>query len=408
MTESPLKALFSRLCAESSDIHEHLPVLAALGAGERVTEIGFRTGRSACAFLAGGCLSLDSIDIAECEVDPALKGDRFRLHCKDSRVLEPWETDVLFVDGNHSSDGVSSDLRRWAPNARKTVVLHDTCTRKFPWIGSISHSILPALGFALSDNRTNNNGLQVWRRRGLPESRRIRAVTTFSKAGYDCYGRTFLESWARHGNVPLQVYVESQRDLPVLRNVEYVNLDDDPERAAFLATCTEDRKGDPMHPNRQADRFCHKVFAVSNSEHFGTDEWRVWIDADVVLTAPPDWGTCLPPHASVACLFRPQYRYTECGFVAYKIADPAVRNLLADMRSFYTSGEIWQRNPDDRHDSRCFDICLQRSNIPNSNRASLTPQTHTTHVWPNSPLAAWSEHNKGPARKINAYGSVAP
>lgn len=43
--------------------------------------------------------------------------ERVRLHLADSRTAEPPEPtiDLLFIDGDHSEDGVRADFRRWAP-----------------------------------------------------------------------------------------------------------------------------------------------------------------------------------------------------------------------------------------------------------------------------------------------------
>jgi Methyltransferase domain len=51
--------------------------------------------------------------------------DRVVLHVEDSRHATPPDAiDILFVDGDHSEDGVSADFARWSPHARH-VLFHD-------------------------------------------------------------------------------------------------------------------------------------------------------------------------------------------------------------------------------------------------------------------------------------------
>jgi hypothetical protein len=51
--------------------------------------------------------------------------DRVVLHVEDSRRATPPDAiDILFVDGDHTEEGVSADFERWSPHARH-VLLHD-------------------------------------------------------------------------------------------------------------------------------------------------------------------------------------------------------------------------------------------------------------------------------------------
>ena len=240
----------------------------------------------------------------------------------------------------------------------------------------------------------------------------IRVVTTFSNEGYSCYGERFVSSLINHSyNIPLVVYHESLPNIAtVAENLTWKNLDHDSDRAKFMADHGHDEQkvSDPRFPNRQSIRFCHKVFALTREARECVKEmvdWLVWIDGDVVFHKAPDWKEVLPDHAWLSYLGR-KGLYTECGFVGYRVSQPKVQLLLEDMRQYYTSGEIFTRDLDDRHDSRCFDICRERSEVPRDRWHSLSRHAHGTHVWPQTKLAEFCTHQKGPRRKWDTYGSV--
>lgn len=239
---------------------------------------------------------------------------------------------------------------------------------------------------------------------------KIDVVTTFSSEGYQCYGRHFIESFLEHEKEQqLFCYHESLPSVgEIAPNLTWRNLDNDIDRREFIAQAqlAPERLGDANHPNWQSVRFCHKVFALTDAALHSTADWLVWMDADIVVTAQPDWAATLRTDADLVFLGRPQYAYTECGFVGYRLTTHAVREILADMRRYYTTGEIWKRPRNDWHDSRCFDICRERSGVPRDRQVSLSKPLPTTHVWPHTVLGRWCEHHKGPARKQRAYGGV--
>lgn len=234
-------------------------------------------------------------------------------------------------------------------------------------------------------------------------------VTTFSQKGYHCYGQRFVDSFIEHVPHHLVVYHESQPNVDFHHRLTWRNLDHDPDRRKFI----EDHGSDPAkvgtarHPNSQSIRFCHKVFALTDAAKRSSADWLVWVDGDVVFTAKPDMDLVCGDH-DLAYLGRQDMPYTECGFVAYRIASSPVKRLLEDMRHYYTSGEMFTRPKSDWHDSRCFDICRQRSTVPPHRWHDLSAHIRGTHVWPKSALSAFCTHHKGPVRKSQAYGSIVP
>jgi hypothetical protein len=235
---------------------------------------------------------------------------------------------------------------------------------------------------------------------------KVEAVTTFSRQIWDFYGREFVLGWIKHApDVPLACYHESQPDpsLPVA----WRNLDDDPDRKAFIAKHSRDAEkvGLPSDYRSQSIRFCHKVFAVTDAARKSTADWLVWIDCDVQMKGKPDLARVLPEGKDLAFLWR-SWSHSECGFVGYRLTEPKVRLMLEDMRLCYTSGEIFALPKSKWHDSAIFDVCRLRSGVPHARWNSLSSTPHLRDVWDSSPLADWADHNKGPRRKEDAYGAA--
>lgn len=238
-------------------------------------------------------------------------------------------------------------------------------------------------------------------------------VTTFSKDGFETYGRQFVTSFLAHApsDAQLVVYHENQADVGYFDSrLTWLNLDADPDREKFIQDWGRDpdKIGTPADPNSQAIRFCHKVFALTHAAHQVRTPWMVWCDADVVFHADmtePMREICAPGK-DVAYLGRLSAPYTECGFVAYRVESNPVKLLVDDMRDYYVSGRIFDRPRKDWHDSRCFDIALESSNIPHDRRNNLSEGVVGWHVWPETVLAQFSTHQKGPARKKKHYGAI--
>lgn len=123
-------ARWNELRGTKHEIHEHLPFLAGLGHGKDVVEFGFQVGKTAFAFLHGGCRSLTTYDIDECrQAREEMEGrfrDRFRFVQQDSRTVEPVTCDLLFVDSSHDEQQTFEELTRHHAGVRDCIAMHDT------------------------------------------------------------------------------------------------------------------------------------------------------------------------------------------------------------------------------------------------------------------------------------------
>jgi hypothetical protein len=123
---------YARECARLSDIYTHLPVLRRYAAEtEHVTEMGVRTVVSSWAFLVAQPPRMVSYDIVRGpEIDElvrlgtALTSFEFKL--ADTREAEIEETDLLFIDTDHTYARLKVELAKHAPQTRQWIILHDT------------------------------------------------------------------------------------------------------------------------------------------------------------------------------------------------------------------------------------------------------------------------------------------
>lgn len=239
------------------------------------------------------------------------------------------------------------------------------------------------------------------------------AVTSFSPAGYELYGQRFLKSFLRYTDLEIVPFIEGNDldDSLIRPRVHQALLKWSPGWSKF-----QENAPPVMQPcsywerwDQNGRRFSHKVFAVTSSFAATEHRWRIWIDADVEFHSPL-YETTLrdlcPEDCCVSFLGRKNYAWSECGFVAYKVSDPRVLALLADIRNVYTSGELFRLPRDRWHDSAVFDLCRQRSGIPEHEQHNISAGASGREVWEQTLLHKVAFHRKGPRRKKEAYGGT--
>lgn len=115
-----------------SDINVHVPMLRALASiCNHVTEMGVRTGVSTRALLVENCV-VRSYDI---ELDPSVEAlfNKARSIGKDVQyiqgntlALDIEETDLLFIDTEHTYQQLSQELKLHSHKVRRFLAFHDT------------------------------------------------------------------------------------------------------------------------------------------------------------------------------------------------------------------------------------------------------------------------------------------
>lgn len=149
----------------SLDTHAHLPFLKEVAKGN-VLEIGVHCGISTTALLAG--LEENGGHLWSVDVHPSCRyvwygHPQWTFFCPWSgdKVEPELPLDVLFIDGDHSFEGVMRDLITWGPQVKKggLILLHDADTPSFP---GVRFAIREYCGGGLKHElRQGSHGLEV-------------------------------------------------------------------------------------------------------------------------------------------------------------------------------------------------------------------------------------------------------
>lgn len=125
---------------EKLDTHSQLPFLKEHAKGN-VLEIGVHCGISTTALLAG--LEENGGHLWSVDVHPSCRyvwygHPQWTFYCSWSgdKVDPDLPLDLLFIDGDHSFDGIWADLNIWAPKVKAggLVLCHDADTPSFPGV----------------------------------------------------------------------------------------------------------------------------------------------------------------------------------------------------------------------------------------------------------------------------------
>lgn len=246
-------------------------------------------------------------------------------------------------------------------------------------------------------------------------------ITGWSPAGYEQYGRRFLQGFNRHWprEVDLVVYGESSCAMPrghfvELKHVpdmcEFLRRHDSPEKHGTVPAKGYERRWKPKH---YASSYNFRFDACKFSrqgyipEHAASHELDVeinpqllcWLDGDVATHAdvPPNFlESLLPMPMDVAYLGRGE-KHSEIGFQLYRIYPGSTAlPLLAAFQQHYVCGTVFDLP--EWHSAYVWDEARRASGARCLN---LTPGGHG-HVWLQSPLARYTDHLKGKRKGLSA------
>lgn len=240
----------------------------------------------------------------------------------------------------------------------------------------------------------------------------IAVLTTFPNSCFEVYARRMLESYVANWpeEVGLLVKLDDDGLLPdvqkILRPTDGAVAGWTKEQAEFLER--NQGRDDPNDYRKQACRFSHKVFALKSASDFWQEEkvrtgktecrYLVWLDADVLTTRKvtiEDLKKCLPKEGdAVAYMGRKDWDHSECGWLAFDLENGGDK-IIQDMTALYNNDVIFSQPQ--WHDSWIFDYI--RKLWADSKATNLTPDAKGMDVWPQSPMASWSKHYKGPIAK---------
>jgi hypothetical protein len=170
-------------CQNKSDINEHLPTLKRYADEcNHIVEMGVRDVVSTYAFMMGKPKHLISYDIVPLErygVDvnelmevALLNGVDFQFRLENTLLNQIVETDLLFLDTDHTYSQVKCELDLHGNMSRKYIIFHDTTSYEFSgmhgdgigiWM-AITDFITKNPHWSIHERFTNNNGLTILKR----------------------------------------------------------------------------------------------------------------------------------------------------------------------------------------------------------------------------------------------------
>lgn len=238
-------------------------------------------------------------------------------------------------------------------------------------------------------------------------------VTTFPSNSWKVYSERMLQSFTAYWPKEIPLLVNVDDDL-LTQDIQRILRESDGLKAGWEKDhlCFVTRNKDRDHPTdyrMQATRFCHKVFAlkysldsVNSAKAAGavdTPRYLIWLDADVLTTRPvsiADIEKCLPKEGDAASyLGRKDWPHSECGWLAFDLENGG--DKIIDLLVYtYTTDNLFLM--EQWHDSWAFD------HVSLGGRTNLTPDATGMEVWPQSPLASFSRHYKGPVAKNELAG----
>jgi hypothetical protein len=245
-------------------------------------------------------------------------------------------------------------------------------------------------------------------------------VTSFHAAGWEEYGKRFLDSYAKTAQtIPLTIYYEDdQPEKPEYFNVEWMPLS---EITGFNIALNEIGKNDQFkgmitNPEGQtvydyrfdAFKFFRKVYAVYDAYHNASrsTKYVAWVDADVefIRKVPESLPTLVFPRNEAIAHIGRINMHSECGFMGFNLDEEGpLRRFMMVYWSLYGTGAFTDCR--EWHDSYLFDhartlAAVRCYSLSGDKCESLYP-------WDETILSDWMVHNKGPERKEKAYAEAA-
>jgi hypothetical protein len=226
------------------------------------------------------------------------------------------------------------------------------------------------------------------------------AVTTFSKKGYELYGRSLLDSFANWPGEVVIYYDEHPKDYASLEHLGFTwkNLKDVFGHDQFISYC--DRN--PIFRGKiqggysytfDAVRFCHKAFAQFDVlQNYSGKVF--WIDGDSEFIKPvtEDFMNSLFENHTLSILSRPGF-YTETGFIGFDTEGEKFKEFLDSYISLYRKGLIFTL--EGWHDCYAIDAAINQSQVPYKDLVGGWKLGDNLEVLDKTVLGNYLVHNKG-------------
>jgi hypothetical protein len=210
----------------------------------------------------------------------------------------------------------------------------------------------------------------------------IKAITTFSAAGYEQYGRRMVDTFNQYWQIPLTVYQEGFKisngvDLNVPWQTEFKRRNSYRKFADFRF---------------DAVRFSHKVAAVTEAAR--DCDYLIWLDGDVFThktVSMADTTQWLPADDEyISWLWRDKL-YPEMGFYVLNVNHPQHKTAMNNLVNYYADDSIYKL--EQWHDCWVFREVIKNLGVKWKS-LSGGYEWHS-HPFINGPLGEFMDHAKG-------------
>lgn len=234
-------------------------------------------------------------------------------------------------------------------------------------------------------------------------------ITSFNAAGYERYGKEFLETWREYWSprIRLTVFYEGNEfgnEIPFAPGMSWRPI----EEVEFLSDFMENLRFPIMH-GIVGDNYDvwfdakhgRKTFMLTHAcRKYGGKVF--WLDSDTVTHSHVPEGfldECLPDDALSCYLGRDGWYFTESGFLGMNMNHPTAKQFMNSLIHTYITGTAFANY---LHGRPCWNDCGQYDAVRHImgngeefiNLAAGLPQG-TMHVFINSRLGAFMDHRKG-------------
>lgn len=236
----------------------------------------------------------------------------------------------------------------------------------------------------------------------------LTVCTGWAPAGFEEYGRRFVETFAKHWPQSVRLIVYGEEPVPLPRG-EMRPLSSIPGAAEFRARHKDSKAANGRDPkpswkpswraagyNYRFDawKFSPQGFIPWHAAQDCGTEFLCWLDGDVIALRDidPEWLTRLLPDSYAAAYLGRVGMHSEIGFQLYRL--PHAMRMLERFAEMYATDEVFSLT--EWHSAYVWDHVRKTTGAPCHN---LTPRG-TGHVWCQSPLGVFMDHTKGARKKL--------
>jgi hypothetical protein len=151
----------------------------------------------------------------------------------------------------------------------------------------------------------------------------IKFITTFSKSGYEVYGKTWIQSFLdktkNYNNITAELYVDEVPNLDNLDKITFYNYQSSiPEREIWQNLFVNNSIHDQWNKDL-AIKFSFKSFVMIHALKNTNDGYVIWLDADCIFLGSSfdNWPEILLKDTFVACQREYGCEHVESGIIIF-------------------------------------------------------------------------------------------